>query len=115
MHKWVLTCLINVLALIIASYIVPGIAVSNPLALLGAGLLLGVINLLIRPVILLLTIPFSLLTFGLFILIVNTWMVMLTAALMPGLGIHGFFAAFVTSLIVSLCNWLVKDLKEKKR
>ncbi|WP_368293127.1 phage holin family protein [Dehalobacter sp. TBBPA1] len=113
MRKWLLTCLINVLALIIASYIVPGIVVSNPLTLLGAGLLLGVINLLIRPVILLLTIPFSLLTFGLFILIVNTWMVMLTAALMPGLGIHGFFAAFLTSLIVSLFNWLIRDIKRK--
>ncbi|AFV03520.1 membrane protein [Dehalobacter sp. UNSWDHB] len=112
MRKLILTCLTNVLALLAASYIVPGITVNSPLTLLGAGVLLGVINLFIRPVVILLTLPFNLLTLGLFILVVNTWMVMLTAALMPGLGIHGFVAAFLTSLIVSLFNWLIKDIKK---
>jgi len=114
MRKLILTCLTNVLALFVASYIVPGITVNNPLTLLGAGVLLGVINLFIRPVVILLTLPFNLLTLGLFILVVNTWMVMLTAVFMPGLGIHGFVAAFLTSLIVSLFNWLIKDLKGKR-
>ncbi|UWG96658.1 phage holin family protein [Dehalobacter sp. DCM] len=115
MRKWILTCLINIVALVVASYIVPGITVNSAVALVGAGLLLGVINLFIRPVVMLLTIPLNVLTLGLFILVINTWMIMLTAAWMPGLGIHGFFAAFLTSLIVSLFNWLIKDLKRKDK
>ncbi|HWQ72934.1 MAG TPA: phage holin family protein [Desulfitobacteriaceae bacterium] len=114
MRKLVLSCLVNALALLAASYIIPGVSVNNLLTLLGAGILLGIINLFIRPVVLLLTIPLNLLTLGLFILVVNTWMVMLTALFIHGLRIQGFTAAFFTALLVSIFNWLIRDLKDKK-
>lgn len=113
MRKFVLVSLVNALSLFIADFFVQGITVHDPLTFLWAGMLLGLVNILIRPILLLLTIPLSLLTLGLFILVVNTWMVMLTAAFLPGLRIHGFVAAFLTALIVSLFNWLFKDVYRK--
>lgn len=113
MRKLVLVSLVNALALLIAAYFLPGISAYSPLSFLWAGILLGLVNLIIRPLLLLLTLPFSLVTLGLFILVVNTWTVMLTAVFMPGFRIHGFSAAFLTAIIVSLFNWLFKDLYRK--
>ncbi len=113
MRKLVLVSLVNAFALFVAAYFLPGISAHSPLTFLWAGIVLGLVNLIIRPVLLLLTLPFSLVTLGLFILVVNTWMVMLTASFLPGFRIHGFITAFLAALIVSLFNWLLKDLYRK--
>lgn len=105
MRKAVLVSLINAFALFIASYLFQGVLGSSPLTFLVAGILLTLVNLLVRPILLLITLPFNLLTMGLFILVVNTWMIMLTAALLPGFQIDGFITAFLTSIVVSMFNW----------
>lgn len=109
MRKAVLVSLINALALFIALYFLPGIQVNSPLTLLWAGVLLGLLNLVIRPFLLLLTLPFNLLTMGLFILVVNTLILMLTAALLPGFSIHGFGTAFLASVLVTIFNKLARN------
>ncbi len=113
MRKLVLVSLVNAFALFVAAYFLRGISVHSPLTFVWAGILLGLVNLIIRPLLLLLTLPLSLVTLGLFILVINTWMVMLTAAFMPGFSVHGFITAFLTAMIVSLFNWLFKDLYRK--
>ncbi len=108
MRKFILISLANTFALFAASILFNGVLVHRPVAFLWAGIILGLVNLLIRPVLLLLTLPVNLLTLGLFTLVVNTWTVKLTAAVVPGMRIQGFITAFLTAILVSLCNWLVK-------
>ena len=113
MRKGLLLILINGLAFYLASLIYPAMEVHSLWIFLGAGVILALVNLLIRPFLLLLTLPLNFLTLGLFTLVINSWMVMLTAFFLPGLVMPGFWAALVTAVIISVMNWLVKgtDLK----
>ncbi len=108
MRKQTYRILINTLALFIAAQILP-IQAATFLHYFFAGIVLGLVNLLIRPLLIILTIPFNLLTFGIFTLVINTWMILLTSGLLPGFYVPGFWVAFLTSLIVSVANWLLKD------
>jgi putative membrane protein len=110
--------LLNAVALLVAAWLVPGIQISGPAATILAGLLLGVVNALVRPVLLLLTLPFTLLTLGLFIFVVNAMCFALTAALVPGFRVSGFMAALLGSIVVSIVSWvlnaLVADTNERR-
>ena len=108
MKKQIYRVLINTLALFIAAQLLP-IEAATFLHYFFAGIVLGLVNMLIRPLLIILTIPFTLLTFGIFTLVVNTWMIMLTSGLLPGFYVPGFWVAFLTSVIVSLANWVLKD------
>jgi putative membrane protein len=117
MH-FLLRVLLNAVALLVAAWLVPGIQISGAVAAILAGLLLGVVNALVRPVLLLLTLPFTLLTLGLFIFVVNAICFALTAALVPGFRISGFVAALLGSIVVSVVSWalnaLVADANERR-
>jgi putative membrane protein len=110
--------LLNAVALLVAAWLVPGIQISGPAATILAGLLLGVVNALVRPVLLLLTLPLTLLTLGLFIFVVNAMCFALTAALVPGFRVSGFMAALLGSIVVSIVSWvlnaLVADTNERR-
>lgn len=97
----------NALAILAAAYIVPGIDVSGGLALVAAALVLGLINAVVRPILLFLTLPFTLVTLGLFIFLLNAFCLWLTAWLVKGFDVHGFWAAVFGALIVSIVSWLV--------
>ncbi len=98
---------INLLALVIAGSVMPGIRIESlEMGIIAAGIL-GVVNAVIRPVVLVLTLPINLLTLGLFTLVINAFMLMLVSAMVPGLVIEGFRAAFWGALIISLVSWLV--------
>ncbi len=101
---------VNALAIILAAAIVPGITVDGVLAALGAGLLLGLINAVVRPILLLLTLPITLVTLGLFLFVLNALCFWLVAAVVRGLHVEGFWSAFFGALIVSAVSWLVTAL-----
>ena len=84
-----------------------GMRVDGWPALLGAALFLGVINAVIRPVLLLLSLPFILVTLGFFILILNALMLMLAGGLVPGFHVDGFGNAFFGAIIISLVSWVL--------
>ena|SRR3989442_15432955 len=94
-------------ALWIASAIVPGMTIHGTGRLLAAALLLGIVNAVVRPLALLLTLPFTILTLGLFILVINAAMLALVAALLDGFTLSGFGAALFGSIVVSLVGWAV--------
>lgn len=102
--------LANALAILAAAYIVPGIEVGGGLALLAAALVLGLINAVVRPVLLFLTLPFTLVTLGLFIFLLNAFCLWLTSLLVKGFDVHGFWAAVFGAMIVSVVSWLVTVL-----
>ncbi len=99
--------LANALAIFFAAAIVPGIEIRGALSALGAGLVLGLVNAVVRPILLLLTLPLTLATLGLFLFVLNGLCLWLTAAMVKGFEVHGFWAAIFGALIVSLVSWLL--------
>jgi len=106
MAGFLLRALIAALGLWAAEYLLDGINIDTPTTLILAGLLLGVVNAIVRPFALLLSLPALLFTLGLFLLVVNAAMLGLVALLLPGFQIAGFWTAIGGSLIVSLVSWV---------
>jgi len=98
--------LVTALGLWAATAIVPGVTIHGLGSLIGAALLLGLVNAVIRPIILILTLPLTLLTLGLFIFVVNGISLALVAWLMPGFTLSGFGAAILGSIVVGLTGWV---------
>jgi putative membrane protein len=82
------------------------IRIDSPTTLVLAGILLGIVNAVVRPIAIVLTLPFTVLTIGLFLLVVNAAMLGLVALLLPGFHIDGFWAAVLAALIVSVTGWI---------
>jgi putative membrane protein len=101
---------LNGVAVLVAAYLVPGITYTGSLpALLLVGLVIGLINLIVRPIVTLLSLPLIVLTLGLFYLLINGLMLYLAAWLLPHhLQVSGCGAAILGGLVVALVNWLVR-------
>jgi putative membrane protein len=108
--RFLLRTLLNGIAIIVSAWFIPGVQLTGIVPALFAGVLLGFVNALVRPILLLLTLPFTLITLGLFIFVVNAICFALTAALVPGFDISGFFAAFFGAIVVSLVSWVLNAL-----
>src|SRR5262245_21746536 len=111
MTGFVLRVAIVALGLWLAAYLLPGLHFDSAGYLLAAALLLGIVNAIVRPIAVILTLPLTLLTLGLFLLVVNAAMLGLVALLLSGFSIPGgFWTAVGASLIVSLTGWLASGL-----
>ena len=106
MIGFILRLAIAALGLWLASEIVPGIEIADTGTLVLAALLLGIVNALVRPLAILLTLPITVLTLGLFLLVVNAAMFGLVAALLDGFHVAGFGAALLGSIVVGLTSWV---------
>ncbi|MFH1263960.1 MAG: phage holin family protein [Pseudomonadota bacterium] len=104
---FVVRILLNGAAILFVSKIVPGIEISGVFAALGAGLVLGLVNAVVRPILLFLTFPLTMLTLGLFLFALNAFCLLLTSYLVQGFAIHGFWAALWGSILVSIVSWLL--------
>ena len=93
------------LAIGIAAYIVPGVTITFIGAIIAA-VVLGALNLLIRPILFILTLPITILTLGLFSLVINALLVMLATLLVPGFAVAGFWTALLFALVLSIINWV---------
>ena len=101
--------LITALGLWVASALLAGVHSSGFLAILGAGLLLGLVNAVIRPLIIILTLPVTIITLGFFILVINAAMVGLVAKLLHGFSVDGFWWAVATAIVVSIVSWFANS------
>ena len=106
MRGFLVRLLITALGLWIADQLLPGIVFTSTGALIVSALLLGVVNAVIRPILLILTLPLTVLTLGLFILVVNGISLALVAWLVPGFQIAGLAAATLGAIIVGLTSWV---------
>ncbi len=113
MAFFILRVLIAALGLWLATEWVSGITVSTPTTLIFAALLLGVVNAIVRPIVVLLTLPVTLITLGLFLLVVNAAMLGLVAAFLSGFSIAGFWPALWAALLISLVSWLGSSIFKK--
>lgn len=102
--KLLVRLLITAFALVLATYIVPGIAVDGPYTALIAALVLGILNAVIRPVLVLLTLPVTILTLGLFIFVINASLFLFVASFVDGFSVDGFLPALLGSILVSIIS-----------
>jgi putative membrane protein len=102
MTHFVLRAMIAAAGLWLATVLVGGLSIADPLTLILAALLLGLCNAIVKPILVILTLPATILTLGLFLLVINGAVLALVAWLLPGFAISGFGAAILGALIVSL-------------
>jgi putative membrane protein len=110
MRGFLLRSLLTMLAVLVTAHVVPGIAVDGWVPALGAAIVLGLLNAVLRPLLLVLTCPFILLTFGLFIFVVNAVLLTLTSALIPGFYVAGFWSAVFGSIVISIISGVLNLL-----
>ena len=106
MLGFVLRLLIGALGFWLASELVPGIEVHGAWTLLGAALLLGIVNAVVRPLLVILTLPITVLTLGLFLLVINAATLGLVAWMLDNFTIAGFWPAVLGAIVVSITGWL---------
>jgi len=99
--------LITTVAILISAYLLPGVAVRSFGAALVTALVLGLINAFVRPILVILTLPLTVLTLGLFIFVLNALLVLLTSAIVPGFSVQSFWWALLFSLVFSLVSFVL--------
>ena len=100
--------LINMVAILIISYLLPRmIWVDGVMAALVAAFLLGILNAIIRPILVFFTLPLTIVTFGLFLLVINGLMFLLVAAFVKGFHVNGFWGAVFGSILISIVSWVL--------
>ncbi|HEY8252641.1 MAG TPA: phage holin family protein [Burkholderiales bacterium] len=108
--KLALVWLINAVALIAVAYLMPSVTVSSFGAALAAALALGLINAVVRPVLVLLTLPVTLLTLGLFIFVLNGLLFWMVGAWLQGFEVGGFWSGVFGAILFSLVSWALSAL-----
>ena len=100
-------------ALLLVAHLVPGVSVTSYGAALMAALVIGLLNMVLRPILVLLTLPVTLLTLGLFLFVINALMFWAAASVLDGLAVTGFGAALLGSLVYSLCGLVIDVAMER--
>ena len=113
--RFAVRLVVNTVAVFLAANLVPGIHVTGWGSALVAGIILGFVNAVIKPVLFILTLPFTILTLGLFIFVVNAICLALVAWLVPGFSISGFWAAFLGAIVISAVSWLLHAIVDETR
>ncbi len=98
--------LINLLLLALVAWMFEGITVENAFALVFAGIILGLLNAFLRPILVLLTLPLTIVTIGVFIFVINALLLMMTSAMVRGFDVSGFFTAFFAALVYSALSFI---------
>lgn len=109
--RWLLTAL----ALVSIPYLISGIGIRDFYTALIAALILGLVNALIKPIIMILTLPFNIITLGLFTLVINALMFWFASSIVKGFTVTGFGPAFWGALLMWAFNWFINGLLSRKR
>lgn len=110
MSQFLLIWLATAISLLITAWIVPGIAITGIVAAAIGAIVLGFINALVKPILVLFTLPLTILTLGLFLLVVNAIAFSLVGYFTPGFAVNGFFPALFGSLVLSFVSSVVSQL-----
>lgn len=108
--KLIIRLAINVLALLVVEYLVPGFELTGYWAAIVAAVVIGIVNTFIRPIIQIIALPISILTFGVAAFLINVLLLLLVARLVPGFEISSFLTAVIASIVLSLVSWFLHKL-----
>lgn len=100
----IISLLVNAVAVFATGYILPGIQIDNFVTAVIVAIVLGILNAIVKPILVLLTLPINLITFGLFIFVINAVLILLVSAFVPGFHVDGFLWALAFSLVLSIIN-----------
>lgn len=112
MKTLVLHLLINALAVLAGAYLLPGVRVDGFWAALLVAVVLGIVNAFVRPIVVLLTLPLTVITLGLFLFVINALMILLVDGLVAGFAVGGFWWALLYSFVVSIVATLLNSLRK---
>ena len=107
MFHILISWIVTTLAILVVTYLIPGVRVSSLGTAIVAATILGILNALVRPILVVLTLPLTILTLGLFLFVINALMFQLAGALVPGFHVDSFWSALLGSLIVSIVAYIV--------
>ena len=107
--------LVNAGALLLVAYLYPGVQVNDFLAALIAALVLGLVNAVIRPILVILTLPVTILTLGLFIFVINGLLFWAVGSFWPGFHVAGFWAGFFGAIVYSVISWILSAIFMPKK
>jgi len=102
--------LITMAALLITAYILPGMYIDGLFAGFVAALILGLANIIVKPIFIILTLPLTIMTLGLFLIVINGLMLWMSAAIVPGFFITGFWNAIFAAILLSIVTWFLNGL-----
>ena len=108
--KIILKLLITSFAIILSAYLIPDVTVVSIWSALWVALILGLINITIKPLLVILTLPINILTLGLFTFIINAGMILLVSSIVKGFEVEGFLTALIFSLVLSLISYILHKL-----
>ena len=116
MPRFLIRWSVTALAIVITSYLLPGVEYETAFALIMAALVLGLLNSIVRPILILLTLPITVLTLGLFLLIINAFTLFLTDWIVPGFDVHGISYIWA-ALLITIFSWFINMFirKEERR
>jgi putative membrane protein len=109
MKEFLLRWFVTTLSVLGATWLIPGLHCDTNGALLGAALLLGIINALVRPILLLLSLPFIIVTMGFFILVVNALLILFVSKVIPGFHVAGFWTALFAGIVIGIISWILSS------
>ncbi|RLD66932.1 MAG: phage holin family protein [Bacteroidetes bacterium] len=109
MKRRIINLLITAVAVVVAAYLIPGIQVDNFMTAIIVAIALAILNALIKPILTVLTIPITIVTLGLFLLVINAAMVSLAGWMVSGFDVDSFWSALFFSIIVSVVSFIFKD------
>jgi putative membrane protein len=112
--NWIVRFLLNGLAVVLTAYLLPGVDVTDFWTALIVALVLILANMFVKPILIVLTIPITIVTLGLFLLVINALIILMADYLVDGFSVDGFWWALLFSLILSLFNSLFDDLTKNK-
>jgi putative membrane protein len=115
MMQLVVYLLINALAIFVAAQILPGVVLDSVWTAFLVAIILGVVNVFLKPLLIVLTLPLTIVTLGLFTFVINAALILLVDFLVPGLVVQGFFWALLFSLVISLVSSFLTMLTREKR
>ncbi len=104
--KWIIIAT----AILISAYVIPGVSVSGVWAALWLALFLGLINVVLKPVLILLTLPINILTLGLFTFVINATLILLASSVIKGFAVDGFWVAMLFSIVLSIVSYVLNSI-----
>jgi putative membrane protein len=110
-----LVWILNAIALLVVAYLYPGVQIQDWKAAAVAALVLGLVNALVKPILVILTLPVTILTLGLFLLVINALLFWAVANLVPGFHVNGFWAAMLGAILYSLITWALSALLPNRK
>ncbi len=112
--RTLLVWILNAIALWLVTVIVPGVTVEDPLHAFIAAVVLGLVNTLIKPIFVILTLPITILTLGLFLLVINALLFWGVGSILPGFHVNGFWWGMLGALVYSILTWALSSLLPKR-